>query len=310
MNVFVHAILPIFIALALGFVAGRILSHRSQQFLSKAQTLLIYILLLCIGFELSHNFPHFSAISTYIGWGVLYGIVTSLGSFFVVYLIYRTRAKKTTHATETTTPPTATLLDACLPCAIPILFFLVGVACAKSMQVLDLNTDLIPSSEHILWYLLFLIGSDLSRQLNLLKFPSKPFLWVPLFSILGAYLAAILLSFISDLTVLQAVLVSSGMGWYSLSGSLISSQYQASLGTIALCSDLTREILSIILIYVWGQKQTLSCIACAGATAMDVTLPIIKKNTDHSSLVLALYSGIVISFVVPLLLMATLSLLL
>ena len=76
----------------------------------------------------------------------------------------------------------------------------------------------------------------------------------------------------------------------------------AELGTVALLSNIFREMITLIGTPFMARKfGPLAPVASAGATAMDVCLPVILKYTGNSMLPAAVISGIVSDFSVPLL---------
>ncbi|MCG8375720.1 MAG: lysine exporter LysO family protein, partial [Chlorobiales bacterium] len=74
------------------------------------------------------------------------------------------------------------------------------------------------------------------------------------------------------------------------------------LGVIALLSNIFREIITLLavplLVKYFGK---LAGIATGGATAMDTTLPIIVKFTGKDYGIIAIFSGITLTILVPVL---------
>ena len=92
------------------------------------------------------------------------------------------------------------------------------------------------------------------------------------------------------------------VGWYSLAGATISQMGGAELGSIAFMSNLMREIFSFVLIPLLAVKLNYyTCIASAGATSEDTTLPVMLKYTNEETVVLSVFNGVICSFFVPLL---------
>ena len=76
----------------------------------------------------------------------------------------------------------------------------------------------------------------------------------------------------------------------------------AELGSIAFMSNLMREIFSFVLIPLLAVKLNYyTCIASAGATSEDTTLPVMLKYTNEETVVLSVFNGVICSFFVPLL---------
>jgi hypothetical protein len=72
------------------------------------------------------------------------------------------------------------------------------------------------------------------------------------------------------------------------------------LGTIALLSNITREIITLLfapLLVRWFGN--LAPISAGGATTMDTTLPIITRYSGQSFVVVSIFHGFVVDFSVP-----------
>ena len=100
----------------------------------------------------------------------------------------------------------------------------------------------------------------------------------------------------------EAILISGGLGWYSLAGVTIGNLAGTSVGSVAFFSNLMREITSFILIpFVAKHLNAYTCIAIAGATSEDTTLPMIMRYTDAETAVFSVVDGVVCSTFVPIL---------
>ena len=74
----------------------------------------------------------------------------------------------------------------------------------------------------------------------------------------------------------------------------------AELGTVALLSNILREIATLLgapLLVSWFGN--LAPIACGGATTMDTTLPVITRYAGQQWVVVSLFHGFVVDFSVP-----------
>jgi uncharacterized membrane protein YbjE (DUF340 family) len=81
------------------------------------------------------------------------------------------------------------------------------------------------------------------------------------------------------------------------------------MGTIALLSNIMREIFTLLMTpFLVRIAGPLSPIASGGATSMDTTLPIISLYSGREFAVIALFSGIVLTVLVPFLVPFILSL--
>lgn len=115
-------------------------------------------------------------------------------------------------------------------------------------------------------------------------------------SIVGGFIAALLLGMNSW----EVMAVTAAVGWYSLSGPMITELADVNLGTVAFMSNLMREILSFAMIpLVARYVGHLAAIGPGGATTMDSTLPIISRFTSPQNAMIAFFSGFGLTFVPP-----------
>ena len=157
----------------------------------------------------------------------------------------------------------------------------------------------------VLYLLLFVVGMQMvQNEVNLFPLLKSPLmLLLPLSTILGTYLGALLIPLVTAYTLREGFALVSGFGWYSLSGVLISGMGKPHLGAVAFLSNLFRETLSFILIPLLATFShfTYSAVSIAGATSMDVTLPLLKKSLGETIVPLAITHGVLMTLVAPLL---------
>ncbi|MCT4586610.1 MAG: lysine exporter LysO family protein [Carboxylicivirga sp.] len=166
-----------------------------------------------------------------------------------------------------------------------------------------LNEDL---TTYALFVLMFLVGISIGSDKNafyILRKLNFKVILVPLSVVVGSLVGTSLISIIlSDINVKEAMAVGAGFGYYSLSSIFIGQLHSQELGVIALLSNIFREIITLLavplLVKYFGK---LAGIATGGATAMDTTLPIIVKFTGKDYGIIAIFSGIVLTILVPVL---------
>lgn len=182
-------------------------------------------------------------------------------------------------------------------------FFILGII-VSHYNLLPLSLISTNISFYALCGLMFFvgvsIGSDTStfknfRQLNV------RFALLPLMTILGTLTGCIIVSFfLSNRSISDCCAVGSGFGYYSLSSIIITEYRGAELGTIALLSNIMREIIALlcapILVKYFGK---LAPISVGGATTMDTTLPIITQSCGKDFVVISIFHGCLTDFSVP-----------
>ncbi len=126
-------------------------------------------------------------------------------------------------------------------------------------------------------------------------------MWLPVCSILGTLSAAALVSLLfPHRTTPECMAIGSGFGYYSLSSIFITEYKGAELGTVALLSNIAREIMTLLgapLMVRWFGN--LAPISSGGATTMDTTLPIITQYAGQQFVIVSIFHGFVVDFSVP-----------
>jgi uncharacterized membrane protein YbjE (DUF340 family) len=159
-------------------------------------------------------------------------------------------------------------------------------------------------SIYALYLLMFLagvgIGSDRKSWQLIISINIKIFL-VPAGIITGTLIGAAICSFfLPSLHLREVLAVSAGFGYYSLSSIFITELHSEALGVVALLSNILREILTLLftplLVKNFGK---LSGIASGGATSMDTTLPVISRYSGRDYAIISLFSGVVLTIIVP-----------
>ncbi len=184
-------------------------------------------------------------------------------------------------------------------------FFAIGVILGQ----LGDNT-LLPAADRVsIWVLgllMFLVGitlggdSDTLRQLRSIH---PRLLLVPAATIVGTLGGAALTTLLpGSPSLTECLAVGSGFGYYSLSSVLLNQSHGATLGTVALVSNILRELFTLLfaplLVRLAGP---LAPICCGGATTIDTTLPVIARFSGKDFIFVSIIHGIIIDFSVPVL---------
>ena len=193
----------------------------------------------------------------------------------------------------------------CMICAL-VLGLLYGLSGAEwgLVDIVSRHSDL------ILYLLMFFIGISIGTQRGIFskikEYHFKIFV-IPIGIIVGSFVGGVVCSLILDIPVGYGTAITSGLGWYSLAGVTIGSLANAQMGSIAFLSNLMREIASFMVIpFLATRFNSFACIASAGATSEDTTLPIILKYTNEETVVMSVFNGIICSMMVPVLISACL----
>ena len=124
---------------------------------------------------------------------------------------------------------------------------------------------------------------------------------VPLGSILGSAVAAVIASQLFAAPIKDMLITTMTLGWYSLATVVVTKMHSVELGTIAFLSNFLREFLSFFIIPILAVRlnNKLLCVATSGAATMDSSLPVIIRATSPAVGIVAFINGLVLSLVVP-----------
>lgn len=182
-------------------------------------------------------------------------------------------------------------------------FFVLGALCGL-YELIPYDFSESKLSYFALCALMFSVGISIGNDPNTLKsFRSlnPRLIFLPLMTIVGTLLGCAFVSlFIGHRSAADCMAVGSGFGYYSLSSIFITEYKGPELGTIALLSNIMREIIALLcaplLVRYFGR---LAPISVGGATTMDTTLPIITRYSGKEYVVISVFHGFVVDLSVP-----------
>ncbi len=188
---------------------------------------------------------------------------------------------------------------------IAIFSLIAGVLCGKFVFSETLLQLFSQYSDVVLYILMFSVGISVGMNKSVFakirQYHIKIFL-IPAGIIVGTIAGGFVCSLLLGESIGNSMAVVSGLGWYSLSGVLVTSMINAQMGSIAFLSNLLREILSFLTIpWIAKHLNHYAAIAPAAATSEDTTLPMLMKYTSEEVVVLAVFNGVACSVMVPVL---------
>lgn len=183
-----------------------------------------------------------------------------------------------------------------------LLFFCAGVLLGR----LDVLPSAIAESDAATWIvylMLAAVGMGLGfdvRAWRILRELKGWVLAVPAVIILGTAAGAIgAWLLLNDMSLRDVLAVAAGFGYYSLSSMLIAREADASLASMALLANMARELAALVfaplLVRLAGG---LGPLAAAGA-ASDTCLSVIIRTSGERNAILAVFSGMLITVLVP-----------
>lgn len=117
----------------------------------------------------------------------------------------------------------------------------------------------------------------------------------------GSLGGGLIMGYLMGVPFRDALLVSVGMGWYSLSSVLLSAAVGTETGTLAFLANALRELLTILGIPLLARFCHLPLVVVGGATSMDSTMPILLQCAGRPAAILGFVNGFLLSLEIPLL---------
>lgn len=163
----------------------------------------------------------------------------------------------------------------------------------------------------ILYALMFQVGLSIGSDKKLkdiLRSIKPKLLLIPLATIIGTLsFSALVALLLHKWSLWNCLAVGSGFAYYSLSSLLITEimtpvlgPLAAELGTLALMTNVIREIMALLLAPVLVKYVGKVAPICAGGvTSMDTTLPVISQYAGKDMVFLAIFHGVLLDISVP-----------
>lgn len=282
--------------LVLGLVLAKRIPSGIEKFAFKILPYFTYVLLVTIAMEFSQTLQHMSGFDQILKPALSLALMTSAGAFLCSYSLFRFLGFKPLRGSISTD----LFLDSLKNISYAFIALLAGYLAATVLQQMQMNVHI--NTWYLLLVFMFIIGLDLAYSPLSRSWLNWRIFLVPMSCVIGSVAGALICALIiNDIAVKDLIMLSQGFGFYSMSGIVVTELKNPTLGSIALINDLFREIFAILFMYVVGWRYPRSAISSAGATAMDVTLPMIKQACGNEFIPHAMVSGLVLSILAPIL---------
>lgn len=291
-----YSLLPIVLALAGGFIAGKIIPHRFGSGLIRLILPLVWLLLFLIGVEFGEVILSAQSVGQVVKTAVVFALLTTVPCGLIFAAGIRSGG-----ATETQAGPLGfrTIWPPLKECCIALSMVALGSALFFVNQAYLAGALWLPSSSAILLALIVLVGIDLAYVKLRLNWFSWAVLSVPVLVVIGSFVGAVAASWATGETMKISLALSSGFGWFTLSSVMVGHHLGQTYGTMALMTDLFREPDSHRRALRHRPAPARDRIGSAGATALDSTLPIVKQACHPDAVPLALVSGFILTILAP-----------
>lgn len=186
-----------------------------------------------------------------------------------------------------------------------VISLILGIVCGQLFFTPNIVEFFSGISDYALWLLMFCVGISVGENKLLFRKMREynvKVIVIPLGIITGSLLGGAACSFLLQMPLRESLCIGAGMGWYSLSGVLLTELSGADIGTIAFLSNVLREILTFMLIpFLAKHLNGYTAIAPAGATSSDTSLSILSKYTNSEVTMMAVINGVLCTAAIPIL---------
>ena len=150
--------------------------------------------------------------------------------------------------------------------------------------------------------LLFVFGFSFAIDKNAVKKIKETGFRIVSFPLLvaaGSLVGGLVAGLILQLNLAGTMAVSSGYGWYTLSGPMLGQLMGPTWGTLGFSANFLRELITIVTIPLMVRIDKYAPVASGGGTAMDTTLGVIVRYCGKDTLITAFSSGLILSIIAP-----------
>ena len=161
---------------------------------------------------------------------------------------------------------------------------------------------------YLLCVLMIFVGVGVGgsgKALRVVKQVHWKIVFVPLAVVVGTFIGCLVVAAtVPMLTLHDSLAAGSGLGFYSMSSFIIQGPpwHNETLAAVALFANMAREIATLLFTPLFVRYfGKLAPIGTGGATTMDTTLPIIAQESGKDYGMIAAFSGVVLSAIVPVL---------
>ncbi|WP_017347010.1 lysine exporter LysO family protein [Pantoea sp. A4] len=284
----------------LPLIIGWLLPFRHPRLLhvvNRALSYMVYVILFFMGISLAFLDNLSSNLVRVFHTALICAVCILLCNLLALWLWEKRQPWQHNHRQEQLPSRLKMALDSLQLCAVVVLGFLLGLT---QWPLLHHATA---AGEYALMCLLLLVGIQLRgsgmtlRQIVINRRGMTIAAVVTLSALVGGMIAALILG----LPLKTGLALGSGMGWYSISGILMTEGFGPVLGSAAFFNDLIRELVAIILIPPLIQRHRTLALGISGATSMDFTLPVLQRAGGSEIVPAAIVHGFITSLLAPIL---------
>lgn len=295
--------------MGVGFMLGLVVPSKALllRIISKCTTVLVILLLFTLGLGLGVDEALIAALGKLGVQSVVIAVLCVGGSVAMGWLF----AKHLHRGEVERSRSRGGELKALAGSATYLLVFAIGVVAGVLLGERPELLERYDVTTYLLYGLMlvvgFSVGSD-RASLAAIRSMSAKMLLLPVVTIVGTFIGGLVAYLLlREFTVSEVSAIGAGYGYYSLSSVLIGETVEsaargAMLGSIALISNICREVMSILLAGPLARwLGPLAPICSAGATSMDTVLPFVVRASGREYAVVSVYHGVMLTVLCPIL---------
>jgi len=288
------SVLPILLFLVSGYALGKVLPKVIVHSAVRRITPVVWIILFVIGLESGEAFSSLAAGLNILKHASVYAFTISV----VVFLLIMPFNRKPL-AEDKEPSSWAALWHPIKECLIAFSLVLIGAFFYRLHWHENQLGVVVFNISYWLYVLLLLIGLDLAQVAISRSWLAPRVLLIPFLVMIGSMIAGVLISLATGEQLAVALALSTGFGWFSLSGALAGQYLGDAYASVALLNDLMRELIGLSVVFLLGRNYANSSIGVCGATAMDTTLPFVRKACNYEYVPTAIISGLILTVAAP-----------
>lgn len=288
------SVVPILLFLIGGYGLGKILPKSIVRPAVKRITPVVWMILFVIGLESGEAFSSLASGLSILKHAAVYAFTISIIVFVLIMPFNRNLT-----AEDTEPSSWAALWHPIKECLIAFSLVLLGAFFYRLHWHENQLGAVVFNISYWLYVLLLLIGMDLAQVSISRSWLAPRVLLIPCLVMIGSMIAGVLISWLTGEQLAVALALSTGFGWFSLSGALAGQYLGDAYGSVALLNDLMRELIGLTVVFLLGGKYANSSIGVCAATAMDTTLPFVRKACNYEYVPTAIISGLILTVAAP-----------
>lgn len=282
-----------------GMAAGYVLRRRPVRHIGRVVACAIWILLFLMGAETGGNPALMQSLGRLGLEAAALTVSTATGCLGLSWALWKATGGKRMQDKEGGAP--RHLRQQITDSATILAFFLAGILAGQAGLFPDRMAD---TGFYALCALMACVGFGIGQTRGLfgnLKQIDRRWITLPLVTVAGTWAgAAAVAALMPRHSLTDWLAASSGFGYYSLSGILITELRHAELGNLALMYNLLRELVALLFApFIARAFGPLAPVSQGGAASGDTVLPAVTACCGKEMAALAVFHGVAVDLSVP-----------